>query len=500
MSALRIRELLRDRYLWLGLVLVTCASLRATTGAWIGDFWSHSAAVREIAERPFSPRHPEIAAELPGVFYTPYTVAVAWFARIGHLSPITALAVAGMCNLVLLLIGLRVYARALFRRPDLVSFYAIVLVLFLWGPSPWLWSGFFHFHAVPFVLPYPSTFATGLMLLSLALHVQWLKATRSASLWMLCATSALLLLTHPVTALVYAIGLVAQTVGSGCERSWSVKCSALAAIAIVSAIGAAAWPYYPLFAAMAERGEYHEANAAMYVDVLGQVWPSLVAIPFLVVRLRANRRDPLTWMFIGLASLYVYGGFTGHFAYGRLISHAVMILQLILAAWLARFEWSDIERLVLPTARTCAIAAIVSVFALGVARGAPQIRDTVLRHPDWAGMYSFLGTYVAQDEVVLSDLESAYPVPTFAGKVVAHIGNMALVPDAAVRARDVDHFFNSEATDAERADILRRYNVKWLLLNQEHAASASIQQAFDARRRAVHVDESWVLMRVDRGD
>ena len=499
MSTRRIRALLGDRYLWLGLALVACASLRATTGAWIGDFWSHGAAVREIAERPSGPRHPEIAADLPGVFYTPYTVAVAWLARIGHLSPVTALAIAGICNLVLLLIGLRRYARALFRRPELVSFYAIVLVLFLWGPSPWLWSGFFHFQAVPFVLPYPSTFATGLLLLSLAWHVQWLKATRSGSVWMLCASGAVLVLMHPVTALVYAIGLVAQTVGSGRERSWGAKSSAIVAVGMVSVIAAAAWPYYPLFDAMAERGEYHEANAAMYVDVLRHVWPCLVAIPFLVLRLRANRRDPLGWMFIGLASLYVYGGLTGHFAYGRLISHAVMILHLILAAWLARIEWSDIERRVLSTTRACAIAAIVSVFALGVALGAPHLRDTVLRHPDWAGMYSFLGTYVGQDDVVLSDLESAYPVPAFAGKVVAHVGNMTLVPDAAARARDVGHFFSNEATHTERTDIIRKYNVKWLLLNQEHAASASIQQAFDATR-AVHVDEWWVLMRLDRGD
>ncbi len=483
------------RFVWLALVLVTFMGVRSTAGDWTGDFWSHSAAVRELSERPFHPRHPEVSADLPGCFYTPYAVAVAWMARLGGLGPVGALAVAGVFNLALLLAGLRLYAGEIFRRPDAVSFYTVLFVLFLWGRWPWQWSAFFHFQVLPYVLPYPSAFATALMLVSLALHARWLSARGNVPLWLLFATSAIVPTTHPVTAVVLGLGLAAQTLGIRSERSWRVKGALLGALGLVALIVSAAWPYYPFFQMLEVGADYHDVHGDMYVDVWRKVWPALVALPCVAIRLRSNRSDPLALAFVGLVCLYIWGGLTGRFAYGRLVSHAVMVLHLSLAAWVAAVEGN--RAALQPLSRRFALALVAAACLVAAGMNASRIRNTILDRPNSTSTYAFLGRYVEGDDVVLSDLASSYPVPTFAGKVVAHEGNLALVPDAAARVRDVDLFFEGGASADERAEIIERYNVRWLLLSRDHAATESLEGAFEGQGLTAHVDGQWVLIRLD---
>jgi alpha-1,6-mannosyltransferase len=518
----------RDLYLGVALVLIVLMAYCATTRSWRGDFWAHAAAVRELSLRPFHPRHPEVAAPLPGLFFTPYAVAVGWLARLAGVSAITGLAMAGICNLVLILVALRLYLCALFnsvpqphssststpgavdddgeacaghanRQAGLVAFYTVMCVLFLWGPSPWMWSGFFHLQVLPAVLPYPSTFATGLSLCALAMHLGWLR-DRRRRFWPVCLSAAVILLTHPVTAVACGVGVVVQAVTIRGDRSVTEHLAAFSAIAVFASGAAWAWPYYPFFAAVAGSADYHEANADMYVDVWRPVWPAIAAVPCLAWRLWNNRRDPVALGFVGVACLYTYGGVTGAFAYGRVLSHAVMTAHLGLGAWIAESEMRyEAGRRISPM-RGAGLVVVAAVFAIAVSSNAAEICSALFDRPDTVRPYQFLSRYVGHDEVVLSDLESSYAVPAFGGKVVSHVGNLTFVSDAAERHRAVERFFDDSATTRERMEIIQRYDVRWLLLDRRHANASRLAQSYALRTSPAFVDEHWVLIELSPSD
>lgn len=484
----------RERYFWCALMLVLFAGARSTAGNWTGDFWSHAAAVREISERALHPHHPELITDAPGSFLTPYAVIVGWAARLCRVDAVTALATAGMVNLLLLLVSLRLYVQQLLARPDLAAFYALIMVLFLWGASPWMWSAFFHFAVLPYVVPYPSTFALALVLGLLALHVKWLRGEWSWFIPLLLSAAPIVLLSHPVTAITLGAGLVAQTIGVRSPRRWTTRVCLLVTGGLMTAALAALWPYYPFFEHVDGQALYHAENSDMYVDVWPRVWPIvLLAAPCVLVRLRRDRRDPMALTLLGLVSLYALGSLTERYALGRLISHAAMVAQLCVAAAAAGLETAIRARTRGLRPYLSAIL-LIAVLSIALAVNGRDLRIALVDRSDWTSMYTFLPRYVDRDAVVLSDLVSSYPVPAFAGKVVSHAGLQLLVSDGQERRDDVERFFSANVSRDERLQLIGKHGVRWLLLSRDHAESAAIEESLHSSGTAVHSDAHWVLI------
>src|SRR5574339_524743 len=85
---------------------VLCAAY-VWRGAFSSDFWEHAAVVRELAARPFAPLHPLLRVDAPHAYVSPYLLAVGLVARLTHASAIPVLAIAGLFNLVLLVLVFR---------------------------------------------------------------------------------------------------------------------------------------------------------------------------------------------------------------------------------------------------------------------------------------------------------------------------------------------------------------------------------------------------------
>jgi hypothetical protein len=147
--------IVRHRYLVLATVVTVLCTIQTANGQWSTDMWEHVAVVRGLIDDPFSATHPLKLLD------TPYTVTLGVLGRLSGVSAITMLSVAAVANVVLLLVGLRLFvieATENRRAP----FWALVFLLLLWGLSPYRFSGFFDLNSIGFVLPYPSTFATGI--------------------------------------------------------------------------------------------------------------------------------------------------------------------------------------------------------------------------------------------------------------------------------------------------------------------------------------------------
>jgi alpha-1,6-mannosyltransferase len=453
-----------------GRYLVLCAALfillagRIWTDAWRGDFWIYVATVKELALHPLHPRNPLLGNDYAFAFFSPYTWALGVASRLSGLSSFEVLVLQGFVNLALFLSALYAFVTTWVGRRS-AAFYALLFALFLWGRDPWIFSSFFHFRSLSFVLSYPSTFAAALALGSLALFARL--AGSGSLVWVVVVVPAIALLWifHPVNGLFLWLGLLALSLQTPRTTSHWLGL----AFAFVASLGLAfAWPLFSVWDLwFGQIEQVHEGNAAVYDDPFPRIAPALLGAPWLLMRLKRNKRDPLALLALGLTVLVAYGGLFGKWSYGRLLSHVVLLLQVALADASAALE----ERLgqlragaALRHFQAPALAALL-VGASWSSAVKPTLEEGWHGNPRWL---DFLESRVETYDVVLTDLETCWYVPSFSGKVVAFPMHLPFVPDHAARVRAVERFFGPEASFDERRVILGRYRVRWVLLEKEH--------------------------------
>lgn len=461
---------------WIRLVAVTLGALAlcalyAWRGDFSSDFWEHAAVVREMSVRPFSPRHPLLAVDATHAYFSPYLLAVALAVRATGLSAITALATAGLVNLVLLVLALRRLLVRLLPQGEAAAPYALLFSFFLWGNHPWMWSGFLHIGMLPYNVAYPSTFAAAAMFLSLSLLLDAMDRDRSLPFVGIASLLALCVVTHPPTALVLIVGLAALFLARANDR-WLVNGALLAGAVVAGVAGAAAWPYFPVLQLLVSQPpEFQSWSLVFYQGVPAQIWPAICALPVLLWRLRGNRRDPLVLFAAVLSVMYALGGITGKYGLGRVIAYIVVLIQVALGAAMATWESR------VPARRAWLVPAgtLMVLFGL-VAYTRPPLPRLRYDRPLWYDVGSIL-TPVRPGEVVLADSRTSYMVPVLTGgRVVAWRHPVYWVPDHAERREAQDRFF-AAATDAERRAVIARYQVRWILLNRREVLLSREEEA-----------------------
>lgn len=447
------------RYWLLGGALFLLLWQRSWSDEWRGDFWIYVATVEELAASLTQPRHALFGNDYAFPFLSPYTWTLGLASRLFRLDAFAILVLQGLVNLALLLGALHGFvARWVERRS--AAFYALLFVLFLWGPDPWIFSSFFHLRSLAHVLPYPSTFAFALALGTLAVFPRLSASRRPTWVALMVPVMAVLWILHPVNGLFLWLGLLAWSAQTPRPlRHWAALAFALGA----SLALALAWPLFSVADLWFRQVDLvHQGNDTMYDDPLPRILPALLGAPWLVLRLKRKPRDPLALLTLALAALVVYGGLSGQWSFGRLLSHAVVLLQVALADASAALEerLSKLRavarrRLLAPALATLLIAASWS------ASVKPTLDEAWRGDPEWL---SFLEGRVGRYDVVLTDLETCWYVPSFSGKVVAYPMQLPFVPDHARRLRDVARFFERGVPREERLGIIRRYGVTHLLL------------------------------------
>jgi hypothetical protein len=486
-----VSKILEQRF-WVAAVTLFIAMLISTVHAqWGGDFWEHAAVVRELAARPFHPHHPLLALDVPHAFFSPYSLALGLVARFTGLGHIATLGAAGLLNLVLVITGIRALSRRLFSDGDRASFWALLFVLFLWGSNVWVWSGFLHFAGLGYVLPYPSTFAAGLTLHSMALYLRSLDDGRPWLHVPLALFAALALISHPITAAVMFAGLGACFLGHTRDR-FLLRGTLLAVAAGTACVLAASWPYYSwIDLVLHQSAEFDLSSRNLYEDVLARTWPSLLVAPALIWRLRASRRDVLLLWLLLLFLLYGYGAVSPSAGVGRCIAYIGVVLQLAAAGLVSHLEVAREGR----WRRVVPVVALATVGVLSL-----QDLDAFSRSSPFGPVrvppVAFLADRVGPIDVVLTDLDTGWAIPAYAGRVVATHHPLYWVSDREQRRDDVRRFFEPVTDSEERRRILRRWDVRFLVLNRgrlsvsddELASIAALGRTVASRNGLVLVD------------
>ncbi|MFE9772847.1 hypothetical protein ACFYOV_14410 [Streptomyces sp. NPDC005931] len=451
------------------------------------DAGQHAAVVERLKDDLLHPAH--TMADLPGTgspYYGPYAVLQGALARLTGLSGWEVLTLAGPVHLLLLLIGVGRFVRVLTPRP-----WAPVPALFsmtlLWGTARIIWSGYPGLLSLTTSLGYPSTLAIGLTLLAWA----WTLALAGASPqgaagapvrfvgpsglsgWWgyagLGVLYALILLTHPVTAasaLTGAVALVAARQRSWCgpvAARWALTGACAAAVALP-------WPYYDVLTLVGDSG-MDAMHRRLYEGMGENSWLGLLlGVPALVIRARRSARDPLVLMFVLECLVVAYGWISGHYTYGRALWAVLVPAQFALAVELAAPRpWRRARRVLGGAAAAGACAGFLTVHAGAVVP--PSVDPVGFRQPTRWPAYDWAARYIGRGEVVITD---GY----FAGHALAGYGpNLAapIWPDPALderrrarRVADVRAYLAPGSTRAERAAVVRRYDVRWLLLTRWH--------------------------------
>ncbi|MGZ3099484.1 hypothetical protein [Streptomyces sp. H72] len=442
------------------------------------DAGQHAAVVERLKADLLHPRHP--MADLPGAgsaYYSPYAVAQGLFARLTGLGGWEVVRLAGPVNLLVLLTGLGRFVRVLSPRP-----WAPVLALgamtLLWGTERAWWSGYLGLMSMTGNLGYPSAFAIGLTFWAWALtgarardarRVRYLGPSGLRGLpgyAGLGVLYGLILLVHPITSVAAALGAVALV--GGWQRGWRAAVVGRWALTGAAAVAsAAAWPYFDVFA-LAGDDSVDGMHRVLYLDLPGEFWLALLGLPALWLRGRRSARDPLVLMFALDCAVVAYGWFSGHYTYGRILGLTLVPAQFALAVELAAPRpWGRWRRALGGAAAAGALLGFLAVHAGAVV---PRALDPVgfEQPPRWP-TYAWAARHIGPGEVVITD---GY----YAGHAIAGYGpNLAAPawPDPSLdererrrRVADVEAYLAPGSTRAERAAVVRRHHVRWLLLTR----------------------------------
>ena len=497
-----------DDHRYLALCAVLFALMLGTTlnANWVGDFWEHAAAVRELARAPFDPHHPLFAVNKPHIDFAPYLLILGLFSRLTGLSAVSTLEIAGMVNLVLFLVGLRLFVRVFTDRPR-APFYALLFLLLLYGWSPWEASGLFNLNTIGFGLSYPSTIAVTVGFFTVALFAGWLRG--GVSRWSLAAVALLAAaaaVTHPASAVFIYPTLVALVLASG--RGGDRAVLAPAGMTIAASIGLAlVWPYFSLVNLFTDNvGLYDATNHFIYEGAVKRALPLLLAVPLVWRRLRADWRDPLALLALLFALFYAYGDVSGHWNWGRMISFEFIVVFVLLADFASDLESRMRGGELAPQLRAGIVAAAALLLAVELVNMRSGIRDSLpnasansdagtSRFPDYAGF--FRGT--SRDAVTLAGLKAGRGIPVYAGKIVGYNNPEAFVDDQKRRQNDVNRFFQRSETLADRRAIVQRYGVDYIFLDRQQPPEGTLPLAPLLRLGSLERSErGLVLIRVRR--
>ena len=465
----------------LALLLVVLATIRGGTRG--GDYWEHAAVVRELAAHPAQPRHPQLAVDAPHAFFSPYSLTLGLLSRATGWSADATLGIAAPVNFALICLGLWLLVRKLTPRPA-APLLALLCVIFLWGWHPPKWSSFFHLSDIGHVTAYPSAFTTGMSLIMFAALLPGREtASRGSgvggailtSIW-LVPWSAFLLLTHaPTGTMLMCAGLAVLAVAKfpgRCDLTIPRRVALVLAIPLALAL-ACAWPYFSLWRLLrSDQAAFAAANAELYdPSMAARVALALLGVPVIVARLRANPRDFLGLLTLGLGLGYAGGLVTNQLSLTRALPICILLLQVAVGIWIATWLGTFRGRMI-PRWRPATVASVVLAFSLVAQRDALWFMLPYYRDQD---ELLFVQQHVKADDVILADMAASWIIPAYTGKVVAADHPLAFVADHEARRADVNRFFDPATPPVDRAAIVRKYKVRFILARPLNDDSVRVQ-------------------------
>jgi hypothetical protein len=501
------RIFLKNRFIILFLFCFWILLVESTNGLWYGDFWEHSAVVSALLLNLAQPQHPFFAVEASHAFFSPYALLVATLAKSLSVSAIDALAIFGILNFIIFCYGLLQIASTLSStQRGAIAFYALLLTIFLWGPDPWGYSGFFHWKVLSAVLPYPSMFSMGLSLVAIRIHYDQIHQVGKANSIKLIILGSLILLSHPLTFIFLYVVFICQSLILAPDGLIKKLSHPLLLLMIIFGLGCL-WPYYSLPKLLFHAGAvYHPYNSAMYNSVFVRIWPTICALPLIWWFIRDKKGGVYIFAAVIMLMVFLFGEYSHQYSYGRIIAGLILLIHLLQARGLLLLENYAMLRMPLAASAFICVAVIGSLFLGWSMLANTSTRSLTILHSLWLGRpvsneinfknIKFITDYVSRGSIVLADLETSGIVPSFAGKVIATPHPQAFISDDVQRREDVQRFFSNTVTPDVRHHILAKYHPDFLLINKTRSSAFASPIASVPFGDMLFENDQYILIRL----
>lgn len=467
---------------------------QAATHLMGSDFWEHSAVLKAWIADLWRPDNPQLTTANSSRYFTPFFFLVAALSRALGLDPFQAMGLAGTLSITLFFLAVPLFFNRLFSS-RWAGPIGLIVMLMGWG-SGWLWSNLYQLRALFYVVAYQSFFAISLSLVAFRLMLGVLRREGFAPLYFsgLVVVVGLVFTVHPLTGLFAVATLFSLAVG---EHSVSARRRLLSLVGVALGLGLTAfWPFFSVWglvlgegATMAGGSTGPHAIAAQPdrfaklfdihpfyapVQVLITFGPLLGGVPVIAFLALARK-----YLFVPLGAVFMLIPYFGKLLFPVPLGHRFLLyfaffcqvaLVWLMLHWLTAEDGArQRRRLIL---RGAAVTTLVLMASWNLALTGAELAGY---HLDAAGQmlprfalrsnlverYEKLASLLPPDAVVMAQRLEGWPLPTFAGKVVALWHPNPLVHDSAERARDVKAFFSPLTDNAQRIALLRKYGATY---------------------------------------
>jgi len=487
---------------------------------WEADAWEHHRAVVALTQEGWWPGNPTYATDEPSIRYSPYSIALAALCRWTGADPYAVLSGAAVVNTALLIVSL--YLLLAVYGMTAIGPYVLIVMVSFYGSAP----GYANTYALadlPWHQVNPSALSFPLALFMVAAlragahkcHAWW-------EVLALAVVGAACVLTHGHTGVFAFIGMAAAALAGPADVRIRLF-RRIAVVAVLSGVLCMAWPWFDFLAAVRNvQDREYWFNPFVSVRML-TVWslPALACVPF-VISLRRNELIRMCLLTAGVCYGLALLAFPARSSLlARLPMPALVLLNVAVAGYLWSEgllnprSWSRSVRDVLSFEQSVSLPAGVNLLLVAalVYCLVPQIvliaRDPALARPYIAPIlakpdkrlhlmdrFDRLLEPVGRRDVVLSDAVTSWPVPSVRGRIVAALHYETFTPGQPARDRDVFTFF-ATGDWLTRQEILQRYGVRWILLNESTMSPYVIRDLLEPDAVVGRVDD-LVLMDAGR--
>jgi hypothetical protein len=489
------KRLINYSFLIVAAALIVFEGFLISRGNWAGDFWEHSAVVRELSHHLTHPNNPIINSDLPHAFFSPYAVLVAIFCKISHFDSVAGLGLFAYLNLILLLFGIHFFCKNLFKEnANRIATLSLIFILFFWGAAPFLWSGFYHIFILNKILPYPSTFAFALSLIAIgSIDSEDISIKKIIGLSFLYT---IVLITHPPTAIFLTVMLL-----SICFYR-KIKIGKGLLIIGAGALISLAWPYFNILDLLMDKNQdFANDSKRLYIgigDSIHHYWPALLCIPaFLFIK-----KDRIILFFIVtiIALKLIYSvGFAFHFyAVSRVVSYIMVLSYILIAYFIFKLKEENIT-FFKPYVAVIALTFITSLFMNAESFKELSAQTKKKERFPWADYAALPLNGVTDHDLVLADEYSNYFIPSFGGKVLASHTPVYWLPDHPARRDAVRIFFEPDSNDSVRLEILKTWQPDFIFIDtpRVHLKPATIQ-FLKSRSTSVSLFNNFYIMKLNK--
>jgi hypothetical protein len=456
------------------------------------DAWEHHRAVLALTRHLWRPGNPTYASDLPSVRYSPYTVFWAVVCRTTGINPYAALSVAAVVNTILLVLGVWLLLGA-FGEAAAAGAVLVVMVI-LYGGVPG-WANSYALADLPWQQVNPSAFSFALVLIAWALfrRIGASPNNRVLSFAAIVILMTTAMLDHGMTG---AFGMVGLFVLAVIMPTHSARLGMLAmAAAIGIAVGAIClcWPWYSFWKAVRWNQDSDFWFNSKFITWALTQWAfpaavcALFALPLIrrpIIRFGALGGSLMIGA--GIAAYLRHSATIARFPLPGMIYPHLMVGVFAFESRLFRPQtWPTRLKAMfrpIPLASQAILEVTLAVVLLRCA--APQA-ILIATQPWLARPYLVALLHRGEDrqsrlppdlarllqpvqehDVVLSDLQTSWLVPSTNGRIVAAMHYELFVPDQKQRVQDATDFFTT-ASGQRREQIIRQYGIRWIVLNRQ---------------------------------